>query len=196
MNRRVQRIFKLDYHHLRFVYLLRDGASMSIFYWQKIKMILDKRLWNLFHEESTTLIFSDLESVAQSVVRGLIRHCKIIYQKFRRVGSSGDTILKDVSRYSMRDCDMVQRNQEDRRRVDVIARRSIGMKRREEIRKGLEKMRGTPEEAIAYAKKEESRVASPWEHGVYLKRGSNKRKIRDREWQIHVQRVINEELDN
>ncbi|KAI8024001.1 Para-Rep C6 [Camellia lanceoleosa] len=44
----------------------------------------------------------------------------------------------------------------------------------------LEKMTGTPEEAIADAKKEESRVAGPWEHGVYLKCGSNKRKIRDR----------------
>ncbi|KAI8023998.1 Para-Rep C6 [Camellia lanceoleosa] len=97
----------------------------------------------------------------------------------------------------------------------------------------LEKMRGTPEEAIAYAKKEESRVAGPREHGVYLKCGSNKGKIRDRyeedpddlhydepskyrrihcdsitrsnsepfpdfcrEWQIHVQRLINEEPDN
>ncbi|KAI8023999.1 Para-Rep C6 [Camellia lanceoleosa] len=40
-------------------------------------------------------------------------------------------------------------------------------------------MRGTPKGAIAYAKKEESRVTGPREHGVYLKRGYNKRKISD-----------------
>lgn len=41
----------------------------------------------------------------------------------------------------------------------------------------LEKMFGKPEQAIAYANKEESRIAGPWTYGEMLARGSNKRKI-------------------
>lgn len=35
-------------------------------------------------------------------------------------------------------------------------------------------MRSTPEECIAYCKKEKTRVDGPWELGEYLKKGSNK----------------------
>ncbi|ATU31571.1 replication-associated protein [Faba bean necrotic yellows virus associated alphasatellite 2] len=41
----------------------------------------------------------------------------------------------------------------------------------------LEKMKGSIEEASAYAQKEESRVAGPWSYGELLKKGSHKRKI-------------------
>ena len=44
----------------------------------------------------------------------------------------------------------------------------------------LEKMRGKPDEAIRYCKKDESRIDGPWEFGEYLKKGSNKRKARER----------------
>lgn len=43
----------------------------------------------------------------------------------------------------------------------------------------LEKMHGSPEQAIDYCKKEDTRVRGPWEFGEYLKKGSNKRKRAD-----------------
>lgn len=43
-------------------------------------------------------------------------------------------------------------------------------------RSHVEKMRGTPEQAVQYCKKEESRVDGPWDFGELLARGSSKRK--------------------
>ncbi|GKV53977.1 hypothetical protein SLEP1_g60488 [Rubroshorea leprosula] len=40
----------------------------------------------------------------------------------------------------------------------------------------VEKMRGSQEEAIAYASKDDTRIDGPWECGLFVKKGSNKRK--------------------